>query len=381
MKKVLALVLAVMMMATVAFATTQVEEDANTVAFGGKYAPGDTLYVYRNMGGDVDNWSEVTPGTAGWNAEITSANYGKPTSQKWTQGRELLAGLEFDDKNNQLKIKLTEDYTLKQPKRLVGSFVLKGKGKGGVDSGDPDRKAVKPTTIKVKIDIEIGNWKQQVNVNPDNDVTLATGGNAAAKDGSGITDGELIHSPAASCAHTSPTAVTHVPSDDIWDNAVQKISGDYGNIVLECADEKDTEVTFRAYKNDEYFLHNDTDADNALLKAYADQDAEISFLNFPSNQTLNSTATIRFYKDEDSHVYVLKNGKLASEVKWDDDEACFVLKTRTLGSYVFSDKKLNVSASTAADNNPDTGANDVVGIATALAAVALVSAAAVSLKK
>ena len=58
-----------------------------------------------------------------------------------------------------------------------------------------------------------------------------------------------------------------------------------------------------------------------------------------------------------------------------------VLKTRTLGSYVFSDKALSVAATTPGTNNPDTGANDVVGVATALAAVALVSAAAVSLKK
>ena len=78
----------------------------------------------------------------------------------------------------------------------------------------------------------------------------------------------------------------------------------------------------------------------------------------------------------------MKDGKLVNvNAKWDDDEGCFILKTRTLGGYVFSDKKLNVAAADASTNNPDTGANDVVGIATALAAVALVSAAAVSLKK
>ena len=52
---------------------------------------------------------------------------------------------------------------------------------------------------------------------------------------------------------------------------------------------------------------------------------------------------------------------------------------------VMSDKPLPVDAIEAPEGtapaNPDTGANDVVGIATALAAVALVSAAAVSLKK
>ena len=73
-------------------------------------------------------------------------------------------------------------------------------------------------------------------------------------------------------------------------------------------------------------------------------------------------------------------------MKWDDDEGCYILKTRILGDYVFSDVKLDISADVAdagdtTPTNPDTGANDVVGIATALAAVALVSAAAVSLKK
>ena len=76
--------------------------------------------------------------------------------------------------------------------------------------------------------------------------------------------------------------------------------------------------------------------------------------------------------------------------EWNDDEGCYVVKTRTLGSYVVSDLKLSSasSSSTTTDtddstntDNPDTGANDVVGIATALAAVALVSAAAVTLKK
>ena len=122
------------------------------------------------------------------------------------------------------------------------------------------------------------------------------------------------------------------------------------------------------------------DADDDVLKAYADTDADLSFLNFVGSPTFNSTATVRFYKEEDSFVYGVKDGKLTNvNAKWDDDEGCFILKTRTLGSYVFSDKKLNVAATTT--TNPDTGANDVVGIASALAAVALVSAAAVSLKK
>ena len=362
MKKVLALVLAVMMLSTMAFAssTENVVDEENTVSFGGHLAPGDTMYVYRGM-----DPSDQVPGNpvdsgAGWNAHVTSTNY-SITNQKWTENKGLLAGLEFDDKNNQLKINLTEDYTLKQPKRLVGSFILKGKGKGG------DNKE-KPHTIKVNINVEVGNWKQEVVLDVDNETTLYA------------TTTKLQDVPYADGALIPDT------DNNLYNNAVQKFTtGNYGTVVINCADNDgnpanaDTEVTFRAYKNDELFLYNNTNANNALLKAYADKDAEISFLNFPSGQTLNSTATIRFYKDETSHVYVMKDGRLTSEVKWDDDEDCFILKTRTLGNYVFSDKALPFNVETTA--NPDTGANDVVGIATALAAVALVSAAAVALKK
>ena len=144
-------------------------------------------------------------------------------------------------------------------------------------------------------------------------------------------------------------------------------------------------------------------ANTDLLKKYADEDADITFLNFPGEPSFNATATVRFYKEEGTYIYTLKDGKLsavtapdanagsagqtAGKVKWDEDEGCYILKTRSLAkTYVFSDKALPVDAAddtTPGGNvtNPDTGANDVVGIATALAAVALVSAAAVSLKK
>ena len=144
----------------------------------------------------------------------------------------------------------------------------------------------------------------------------------------------------------------------------------------------DTDVSVRVYDGDKLYLYSDVDADTDVLKAYADADADITFLNFPGTPTFNSTATVYFYKEEGTYVYGVKDGKLVNvNAKWSDDESGFVLKTRTLGSYVFSDKKLSVSAPAAGSENPDTGANDVVGIATALAAVALVSAAAVSLKK
>ena len=53
----------------------------------------------------------------------------------------------------------------------------------------------------------------------------------------------------------------------------------------------------------------------------------------------------------------------------------------SLGSYYLSNTDLRTAEAPATDTNPNTGANDVVGVAVALAVVSLVAAAAVSLKK
>ena len=84
------------------------------------------------------------------------------------------------------------------------------------------------------------------------------------------------------------------------------------------------------------------------------------------------------------YVYQLKDGKLVKAGSYSEDDGCWVVKARTLGQYVVSTEKLSNASgedTTEEVDNPDTGANDVVGIAAALGAVALVSAAAVSLKK
>ncbi len=363
MKKVLALVLAVMMLSTMAFASNvgnpgnpsgEITDEDNSVHFGGSIAPGDCLYVYKGMAETVPGTDASSVNQVDWNAQITSDNY-SITSQKWTKGKNLISSIEFDDDLNQLVIKTKEDYTLKQPQDLKGKFTLKGKGKGGTNS-------TKPVNITITIDIDVGNHKAAAYLDADNDRTIPQGL---------IADNMVYKFQKIDAAKDGLR--------DFIDSSNAHATSEYGTVVLNTADD-DTEVTFRGYKGEELFLFNKTAANSALLKQYADKDADITFLTFVANPTLTSTATIRFYKDEESHVYVLKDGKISSEVKWDDEESCFLLKARTLGAYVFSDKALPIGT-TAADNNPDTGANDVVGIATALAAVALVSAAAVSLKK
>ena len=157
----------------------------------------------------------------------------------------------------------------------------------------------------------------------------------------------------------------------------------YGTLYYDYDDGLSLEV--RVYDGDEYYLGCDTSANVDVLKANADSDADMYFYNFKGEPTFNSTARLYFYDvDEDGYIYEVKNGKLTEVGSYSDDDGCWVVKARTLGQYVVSTEKLaNAKGETTEPEvtNPDTGANDVVGIAAALGVVALISGAAVSLKK
>lgn len=123
-----------------------------------------------------------------------------------------------------------------------------------------------------------------------------------------------------------------------------------------------------------FFYDYDEDADTDILKAYPD--AEMSFVNIYTNG-FPTAMDLEVYADEDEYVYAVKDGKLvASGLKWDEDAYAYTGKIRSSASYVISDIELDTTAvDTDGDgetddnttDNPDTGANDVVGVATALA--------------
>ena len=100
-----------------------------------------------------------------------------------------------------------------------------------------------------------------------------------------------------------------------------------------------------------------------------------------------TTLSFELYAAEDEYVYAVKDGKLTnSGLKWDEDVYAWTGKVRSAVQYVISDIELDTTAVDTGDGdttteNPATGANDVVGVATALAVVSLVAAGAVSLKK
>ena len=338
MKKVLALVLAVAMMSTVAFAATV----KGTFDMGAAYAGTEWTVGSSDVNGLTVNDDFNTK-----NYSIKKVSY--------ENGKAYVDSVKLDDDEDEDELKVTfkKDFSVDKEKKVELTVTLRGKNK------DVDHKDVE-VTLKGTYGYTVG----KLYINEDNEIVA---GEVGIDEVIGIEDGEK--------------GIKKIAKFVSGENN----GAPYGT--LEFSADNMADVEARVYDGDKMFLGYNMDSDKKVLVANADSDAEISFLNFPAKPSFNSTATVYFYEvDEDGFVYELTGeGKIKkSAAKWSEDDGCWVLKTRTLGSYVFSDKALTSAAAADATDgttNPDTGANDVVGIATALAVVSLVAAGAVSLKK
>lgn len=318
MKKVLALVLAVMMLTSLAFAT-QIE-------------PGAKI----KLGKDAAVWDDAP------DKKVNSDNY-SISKIDWEEGKKYIDSVSFNDDDNVLVIKVKQNYTLVEDDdaSFYGTVKIREKGKS----------VYHVATIGTETDpYEVYYDEGDIVITSDRD-TLFT-----------YAEGTLY-------------TVT-----DPEDKAYGTFEHDFGS-------DKQYGVSVRVYEDEELFLEISEDADKDILKANADADADyIDFVEWVAAPTFTSNVTLEFYgAEEDDYIYEIKDGKLVtpSRLKWDDDAEVWTLTTRTLGAYVVSDVKLAkaVAEADSGVNNPDTGANDVVGIAGALAVVAMISAAAVSLKK
>ena len=128
------------------------------------------------------------------------------------------------------------------------------------------------------------------------------------------------------------------------------------------------------------FAYNDEELIEALAEKFPE--ADIECYNFGSVRTLQNEAELTLQADyaDQYYVYTYNKGVLeAQDYTWNSVDGVYEWTTKTLGSFVISDVEL--VAAEEETKNPDTGANDVVGVAAALAVVSLVAAGAVSLKK
>lgn len=336
MKKLIALALALMLalsMATVAFAN----------AIPGKEI--EKRFTDFKLGND-------TLDSSGNNAYFTG-DYFTVSRVEYDKGKDLVASVKFDG-DGYLEIKLKQNYTLEEKSinnLIIRNIVLTAKKDTKLEaSGNRVTKGLK---------IEL--------INPIE---------------------EIVGYPVTT--ETISSSMSVYPSDD---EIVKFVAGDdYGTANFRFFG-GDVYAEVRIYKDEKFNLTTTTEANKDIVKA--NPEADLSFYSFPATPAFSNNATVEISAEKGDYLYEIKDGKLVtSNFKWKDDQYAFTGKARVLGRYVVSDVKLrNVSSGSDASsgssststpnisNPPNTGANDVVGVAVALAAVSLVAAGALSLKK
>ena len=203
-----------------------------------------------------------------------------------------------------------------------------------------------------------------------------------------------------------------------WENNV------YEKAVWEVAEDQDGTATFN-FNDDAYFTVRMFGGDKVMLdfdrtydKAIADRYIEdLYFYNFCGElDEFSATGTLTIPVEQEMFMYQIVNGALkATDAVYSEENEAMELKTRTLGNYVLTPTKLDISAetetpSTDVDNNggstsqpapgygensetndylsggsdkvnPETGADDLVGLMASLAVLSLVGGVALSRKR
>ena len=215
---------------------------------------------------------------------------------------------------------------------------------------------------------------------------------------------------------TNPTSDKMV--DFEWDNNV------YEKSVWEVAEDQDGTATFN-FNDNAYYTVKMFSGDKVMLefdrlfdKEIADRYAEdLYFYNFRGDlDTFNTTGTLTIPVDEQMYMYQVVNGTLkATEAVYNEETEAMELKTRSLGNYVLTPTALDISAEVETPStedkteetvetpsngqigqnqenndyfggssdkgNPDTGSEDMIGLAVALAAVSLAGAVVLGKKR
>ncbi|WP_343252996.1 acid shock protein [Ligaoa zhengdingensis] len=149
------------------------------------------------------------------------------------------------------------------------------------------------------------------------------------------------------------------------------------DVELYFGDDGDIEFHVNSKSDKTLFLRYNDDEDDAIVEKFGD--ASLEFHYFEGNKdTFKKEGTLYIPADEGSFIYEIVDGKVTAieGAKYDDAKEMWTVKTKTLGNYIVSDKELVAAegegeTGTDAETNPDTGANDFVGLAVALAVVSV----------
>lgn len=147
--------------------------------------------------------------------------------------------------------------------------------------------------------------------------------------------------------------------------ALVKFEDECGEIDIEFGEE----ALFTVDANGQGDLNLMYNTDFLSEVAALDESANMDFLTFEGNPSFNKNGTLYIYADDDTgFLYQVVDGELkAVDAEYDEDYEAWFFKTRTLGTYVLSDKEIenlvitdgdeDASSSTTdgGKENPDTG--------------------------
>ncbi len=158
--------------------------------------------------------------------------------------------------------------------------------------------------------------------------------------------------------------------------------------------------TVKMISEEEVVINLDTTYDVDIDAEYNDHDADLDFYNFKGTaDEFIKVGALVIPADEDTFIYEIVDDEIvAVEAEYVEDYKVgnykkvdgWMIETSELGYYVVADEELvvaeeevEVEAPVVEDNkaNPETGANDFVGAAVALAVVSVAAAGALALKK
>ena len=366
MKKVLALVLAVIMVCTMAFAasvtnTPVVAPTTNTPASsdGDTYStiePGKTLVVkfgsasINTKDGKFDADKNTVEVTFGKGAEWVASKGWVKVNNK-TEGQTVVVGTNYYE----YQITLKQDYTKAADANVcdlsISKITLRADGY--------DTQTIFAETKTVKCAYAVGYKAENLDVvfNADGDMTSPT----ALTDGTiytikSITDnGKAVNSVSAAKAYTI---------------AGQKMTAtmdlNVGQKILYVKNGVDFATTDKGYTGNNDVVGNSFNQFNTSVKVVL-------------NQGENAAEKVYnvYAKDLSGKIT-----KLAATL----DRGVLTFKVPALSTFIVTTDSVTATATETpatpgTTTNPGTGANDIVGVAAALAVVALVSGAAISLKK
>ncbi len=339
MKKIIALALSLSMVATMG----AVAMAADAPIEGNTYAPGSTISL------EAAKFTQVTAGDPVAMDAIDRDNY--TVSVKWTVGGAMVDDVRINDTDGDVLITLHENYTIDVAKDLEGTITLRSK-----EDHKTEYEFVSEGTDMLSVSNRV-------------------------EDVEGMKDAEDADEYSADL-----------------NNTIYRCGSEYPGYVAFTSGSTMLKALLKMDRDEEVFVFINEDSDDDVEDKYnEDGDFDFYYFDFEGSPSLQNSATLSVDADyfEDLFVYENVGGTLREvNIKLNEDDNTYEWSTSKLGSYVVSADKVSSALEAGEDvageedtdedkneQNPNTGANDIVGVAAAMAVVSLIAGGAMIIRK